>query len=179
MYQYSDISFWFCQSIHWGQVTQRWQNLDVGFSRLVLKWVGSMPSLWNFAFVYFVLIMSSKMNTTSFSHVTCIMTCDLHCLITSDRMFPILTHWTLMIKWYIWCHAMRLKKLLNLYSVPWQWDVVFCIKRIKHSAVIICPYSLTLHVFSCIFMHTDLCKLIHVIMYMYSYSVCPSVDINI
>ena len=61
-----------------------------------------------------------------------------------------------------------IRKLLNLYSVPLKWDVVFCIKRIKHSAVMICPYSLTLHVFSCIFMHIDLCKLIHVIVYMYS-----------
>ena len=156
----TDLNYYLRLNLHYCS----WQNLDVGFSRLVLKRVGSMPSLWNFAFVYFVLIMSSKMNTTSFSHVTCIMT---------------LTHWTLMIKWYIWCHAMRLKKLLNLYSVPWKWDVVFCIKRIKHSAVIICPYSLTLHVFSCIFMHIDLCKLVHVIMCMYSYSVRLSVDINI
>ena len=151
-----------------GRIDKRWQNLDVGFSRLVLKRAGSMPSLWNFASVYFAMIMSSKMNTTSFSHVTCIMTCDLLCLITSDRMFPILTRWTLMIKWYIWCHAMRLKKLLNLYSMPWKWDVVFCIKRIEHCAVIICPYSITLHVFSCIFMHIDLCKLIHIILCMYS-----------
>ena len=41
-------------------------------------------------------------------------------------------------------------------------------KKIKHSVVIICPYTLKLHVFSCIFMHIDLCKLIHVIVYMYS-----------
>ena len=126
-----------------GRIDQHWQYLDVGFSRILLKRAGSMPSLWNFASVYFVMIMSLKMNTTFFFHVTCIMTCHLYCLITSDRMFPILTHWTLMIKWYIWCHAMRLKKLLNLYSVPWKWDVVFCIKRIERCAVVICPYSLT------------------------------------
>ena len=61
-----------------------------------------------------------------------------------------------------------IKKLLNLYSVPRKWDVVFCIKGLEHCAVIICPYSLTLHVFSCIFMHIDLCKLINVIVCIYS-----------
>ena len=50
-----------------GRIDQRWQNLDVGFSRLVLKRAGVMPSLWNFASVYFVMTMSSKMNTTFFS----------------------------------------------------------------------------------------------------------------
>ena len=97
-----------------------------GILPLSVETVGSMPSVWNFAFVYIVMIISSKMNTTSFSHVTCIMTCDLHCLITSDRMFPILTHWTLMIKWYIWCHAMRLKKTA---------EFVFRAMEMRHSVL--------------------------------------------
>ena len=128
-----------------GRIDQRWQNLDVGFSRLVLKWVGSMPSLSNFASVYFVMIMSSKMNTTSFSHVACIMTCDLLYLIAPDRMFPILPRWTLMIKWYIWCHAMRLKNAEFVFrAMEMRRSVLH--KMMEHCAVIICTYNLTLHV---------------------------------
>ena len=52
-------------------------------------------------------------------------------------------------------------------------------KKIEHCTVIICPYSLTLRVFSGIFMHIDLWILIHVYVCMYSYIVCLSVAVNV
>ena len=104
-------------SSNWNMINT-WQNLDMGFSCIVLKQAGSMPSLWNFAFAYFALIMSLKMNATSFSHVICIMTCVLHCMISFDRIFLILKCWTLIAKLYFWCHAMWLKRL--------SWICILC-----------------------------------------------------
>ena len=130
-----------------------------------------MPSIWNSASVYFVMIKSSKMNTTSFSHVTCIMTCDLHSLITPHRMFPILIRGILMIKWYIWCHAIRVLRAMEMRrNILYKKDWALCCN-------IICPHSLTLHVFSCIFMHIDLWKLIHVHYIDAFWSVCLATDI--